>query len=74
MLKRLLAKNDDAYPEIVIALTFTTLLGGIITTGFAIVLATQPEQATAFSVFTTLAVISWTAFGITAYKYGNVRG
>lgn len=72
VMKKLLARNDDANAEIVLPITFLALFMGFIFTGTAVVLATQSEQRIAFIVFSVLAVFSWASIALLARKYSRI--
>lgn len=72
VMKKLLARNDDANAEIVLPITFLVLFMGFIFTGTAVVLATQSEQRIAFAVFFVLALFSWATIALLARKYSQI--
>lgn len=71
-LKKLLAKNDAANPELVLPITFLSLFMGAIFTGTAIVLATQSEQKVAFAVISVLALLSWASLALLTHKFSRI--
>lgn len=72
VMKKLLARNDDANAEIVLPITFLVLFIGFIFTGTAVVLATQSEQRIAFVITSVLAVCSWASIALLSHKYSRI--
>lgn len=72
MLNKLLAKNSNASPELVIPITVFSLFVGVIFTGTAIILAVQGGQETALAVISTVAVLAWASLGLIMHKYSRV--
>lgn len=72
VLKKLVARNDDAHAEIVLPITFFVLFMSFIFTGTAVVLATQSEERIAFDATSGLAVVSWAILALLAKKYSRI--
>jgi uncharacterized membrane protein (DUF485 family) len=72
MMKKLLARNDEANPEIVLPIAFLSIFMGFILTGMAVVLATQSEQRIAFVITSVLAVCSWASIALLSHKYSRI--
>jgi hypothetical protein len=75
ILKKLLAKNDDANPEMVLPFVFLTLVNGLIFTGMSIVLAASGPTGTdqiALGVISGISVLSWASLAILAHKYSRI--
>lgn len=72
MLKKILARNDNASPEFVIPITVFSLFMGVILTGMGIVLANQGGHHLALAIIFGLAVIAWASLALIARKYSRV--
>jgi hypothetical protein len=71
-LKKLLAKNDDANPEMVLPFVFLTLVIGMIFTGMGIVAASTGEDQIILVIVFGIAAVSWVSLAILAHKYSHI--